>query len=686
MKVKVKTKDGFETVEIKKHFSETSFDFITKKSRKRNYQVCSAFGVFDSETSHTEDNLTAWVYQWAFKLGDQIIYGRKPSEFISMLKEIKNILGLSINKYVIIYVHNLSYDFTYLKHYLYEYDNDMSVFAIDTHTYLKIEVNGFVFLCSWKLSNLSLDLFAKSYSEKYLKDTGAIDYNKIRYQDDTLTETDWSYMVSDILSQEDAIKNYLKTLGYESHVKAPITSTGFVRNNCREESRREINWRKKFYNSRLTLEQYNLCNQAFIGGLCIASGRYAGVTVKGEIGHVDFASSYPARQMMDYFPIGKPFAYGDITSQDELNNLLNKYCCVFIAEFENITIKNGVTAPYIPSSKAIHLEEPLKLNGKIVFAKFLSMAMTEIDFGIIKEQYSAESFCIKNMLCFYRGFAPKWMKHEIMKYYADKCNLKKSDPRLYMASKNLLNSIYGMTATKIVREEYDHNGELVLEKSFSKTAMKQIDDYYDSFNSFMPYQFCLYVTGHARRALIDLIQLVGYENFLYCDTDSVFYIKTPDIERKLDAYNNEVKRRASEAGAVYNGHYLGVAEHENDLKTFRALHSKCYAMIDGGELKVTIAGIPKKSIKWIDGKPITKTNAEELGDIDNLRDGFRFSHCGGTRCIYIEQIPEKEKINGHLTEYASAAIIAPIDKVISENMLTVSENYELLKIEKPQIF
>ena len=79
----------------------------------------------------------------------------------------------------------------------------------------------------------------------------------------------------------------------------------------------------------------------------------------------------------------------------------------------------------------------------------------------------------------------------------------------------------------------------------------------------------------------------------------------------------------------------------------------------------------------IDGKPVERTNADELGDIDNLSDGFVFSHCGGTRCVYLEMPPEIRTIDGHKTELSSAAIIENIDKKISENMWTQENGWML---------
>lgn len=203
----------------------------------------------------------------------------------------------------------------------------------------------------------------------------------------------------------------------------------------------------------------------------------------------------------------------------------------------------------------------------------------------------------------------------------------------------------------------------------------------------MPYQYGIYTTAHARKALFDLIASVGYENFLYCDTDSIFYLKTEETEKAVAKYNEKIKERALEAGAYIDDNILGVATAEPEIRAFRGLHAKCYAIEEKNkkgefELKVIIAGIPKQSIKWIDGKPVKKTNAEELGTIDNLEDGFVFRHCGGTRTIYNESERKVVNINGHETVLASSAIIEKIAKEISDTMFTRGADYSALHIQQ----
>ena len=692
----VKTKEGKEPITAYT-VDEVSLPLLTFKPLQRNHKVvdyATDYATLDTETSHL-DLLTSWIYQWAVKIKNTYIYGRTPEEIIELLIKMAERYRLNDKKRLIVYIHNASYDLQYLKHYLRRYDPKAEFLAIDAHSIIICDILGFRILCSYKLTNLSLAALSKNYSKKYIKAVGEVDYNIIRYQDTELNANDWFYMFSDVAAQYDGIAGYLETMGYKYAFRAPFTSTGFVRVACRKAANAEETWRARFQNSALDLEQYNLCRWAFAGGVCISSFLYAGETIRSDkLRHKDFTSSYPARQMLDYMPDGAPSWYGDIDDREELEYLLNTYCCIFELTLYDVHIKKGVTAPCIPSSKCIGLREPVRLNGKIVYAKQLTIAVTEVDFKWIRKQYNAADFKISKMLIFKRGVMPDWLKGEVMTYFGNKCTLRDLNPLLYGKSKAFLNSIYGMTATAICREQFILDEDYIFIHKQSENPQeeneRQLKKYYRSFNSFMPYQYAVYTTAWARDALFTMIEAVGYENFLYCDTDSVFYIETEENKKRMDDYQNYCRERAKAAGAYVGNKYLGEPTDEPPIRAFRALHSKCYAMEELNEktgeyeLQVVIAGIPKKSIKWVDGQPIEKTNAQELGSIDNLKDGFVFSHNGGTRCVYNEQPIEVRNVNGHITQLASSAVIDTIDKEISDTMWTV-EGLKLLKLQQEQI-
>lgn len=271
-----------------------------------------------------------------------------------------------------------------------------------------------------------------------------------------------------------------------------------------------------------------------------------------------------------------------------------------------------------------------------------------------------------------------------MQYFENKCRLKKIDLLLTTKSKNILNGIYGNTATAILREIYKIGSEdgiisKIIEEDQDAEDEKRLKKYYRSRNNYLEYQWAPYTTAHARDALMTMIECVGYDNFIYCDTDSVFYLETPENAKRMKDYQEECKQRAISAGAYVDENYLGYPTNEPEISQIRTLHAKCYAITEEGKLNVIIAGIPKKATKWIDGKPVTMTNAEELGSIDNLADGFVFRHCGGTRCIYNDERPiEIRNINGHMTELATSAVIENIEKELSDTMWTSGANYEIV--------
>ena len=692
----VKTKEGREKITAY-DVNEVSLPLLTFKDLQRNHKIvkyATDFAVLDTETSHS-DLVTGWIYQWAVKLKKTYIYGRTPEEIIELLIKMAERYKLSTNKRLIIYIHNSSYDLQYLKHYLRRYDPTAQFLAIDAHSILICDVLGFRIICSYKLTNLSLAALSDNYSETYVKAVGEIDYNVIRYQDSELNENDWFYMFSDVAAQHDGVTQYLKAMGYTYAYKAPFTSTGFVRTDCRKAALNDEKWRDEFVTSALNLEQYNLSRWAFMGGVCIASFLYSGQTIRSDkLRHKDFTSSYPARQMLDYFPEGAPSWYGDVDDRDELQELLDTYCCIFVLTLSEVHIKEGVTAPCIPSSKCVGLREPVRLNGKIVYAKELSIAVTELDYKWIAKQYTAEDMKVTKMMIFKRGKIPDWLKDEVYTYFKNKCTLKELNELLYNKSKAFLNAIYGMTATAILRPEYELNDDCEFKpkeyENKEKSDEGRLNKYYHSYNSFMPYQYACYTTAWARDALFTMIETVGYENFLYCDTDSVFYIETPENKIAMEEYAQHCRDRATAAGAFVDNKFLGEPTDEPPLRAFRALHAKCYAMEEYNkktgdyDLKVVIAGIPKKSVKWVDGEPIEKTNSEELGTIDNLKDGFKFSHCGGTRCVYNEAPIRTEVINGHKISLASSAVIDNIEKEISDTMWSV-EGINLLKVNMEQL-
>ena len=103
-------------------YQQISGYLCTRKGQNK-IQYCPLFISLDTETSHNhdEENPVGWIYQWAFEFNGQCIVGRKPSRLCKVLAYIKKKHHLSSERRVVVYVHNLSYDITYIYKYSYKF-------------------------------------------------------------------------------------------------------------------------------------------------------------------------------------------------------------------------------------------------------------------------------------------------------------------------------------------------------------------------------------------------------------------------------------------------------------------------------------------------------------------------------------------------------------------------------------
>lgn len=181
--------------------------------------------------------------------------------------------------------------------------------------------------------------------------------------------------------------------------------------------------------------------------------------------------------------------------------------------------------------------------------------------------------------------------------------------------------------------------------------------------AFLCYQWGVWVTAHARKALedgIDNVQNTPGADFIYCDTDSVKY--TGDVS--WDKYNKERIEECAASGAYATDpkgitHYMGVFESEDNPETgvayerFRTMGAKKYAyqIKAGEETYVTIAGVDKRK----GGKELDKHKG-----LESFEEGFLFVEAGGTESVYSDD-PEIKEIEreGHKLRITSNVSILP---------------------------
>lgn len=630
-----------EEVEI---YDSTSFPYtkyiggsvVSKGSRLSYYDYVCAFDI--ETTTIQAERPYGFMYLWGFCIEEDVCMGRTWNEYIDFIQKLVDHIGTDANTRLVVYVQFLNFEFQFMRRF-FIWEN---VFATDVREVVKASTPNVEYRCSYRLTNKSLRKFNESSpSCIHLKQDGEeYDYSIKRTPSTKLKEKEYFYQYCDVKGLVESLKDLLKK---DTLATIPITSTGYVRRDCRLAMRKNPKNRKDFYNMRLTKELYLMVRDATRGGNTHASRQHVGVTLE-DIFNYDIASSYPYVMMCEYFPMS-PFTKMKVKNKKQFKRLLEVKCVIFEITFLEICLKEDISVPYISFSKCRNRLDVIQFNGRVLEAKSVTMTLTEIDYEIIRKQYHIRKFHLENVYIAERGNLPQELKNVINEYFYKKCTLKEVDDYAYAKSKELLNAIFGMMLTNIVYQNILYNGE------WDKDNIcidKELEKFYKGKNNFLSYQWGIYVTAHARKNLQVLIDIAG-DDLIYTDTDSVKSARNLDIE--VEKINKEIKLKAevNKAYADYDGKrfYMGIWEKEKNYERMKTLGAKKYAYEQDGELHITIAGVNKKE------------GAKELKTLDNFQLLFQFKKAGGTTSWYNDDDIHWIEIDGEKILTASNIGILP---------------------------
>lgn len=600
-----------------------------------NYKDCTC--AFDIEATNDMEIMQAYMYIWQFAIktseGINVIYGRTWQEFRDFIENTIS-ANLSEHERIIIFVHNLSYEWQYLKSVL-DFDPE-GVFAMDDRKVLYARYGKIEFRCSYMQTNLSLDSLTKKFNVDHQKLSGTeYDYKKIRTPLTELSERELQYCINDVVGLVEAME---KRIDGETYHTLPYTSTGYVRREVKKSMYKVRPW---LINIQPDLETYELLLEAFRGGNTHANRKYTGKIITNVIS-IDKSSAYPSAQVMYLFPVSR-FLKDDILTIDHLIELIEKRkrACLFRIRFWNLSANEDVYFPYISRHKCRNVIGCIEDNGRVLFTQYCETTLTDIDFKIIMDQYT---FTDVEITCLYSaryGTLPEAYRNIVKKYYQLKTELKgiPEKEEEYHKSKEKLNAIYGMSVMKPTKELLLYDPVLKLfyedDKGIEELLKKYIEKPYQS------YAWGVWTTAIARRELQRMIDACG-ECALYCDTDSVKYSldiykerKTEneiekiesDIRRRIGRYNTDCYKLASDTGGTAydtagTEHSLGIFEDDGAYTRFVTLGAKKYAYEDETGLHVTCSGVNKKLAP------------KELGKLENFKEGFIFHDAGGTESVY----------------------------------------------------
>lgn len=590
-----------------------------KKSQGRNHnrkRYCQKFLTFDIETTRIPDIEQSFMYIWQCSDGDVCIVGRTWEEWFEFLKRIRKQL---VGRWVVIYVHNLSFEGHFLSGW-YDFEDD-EVFATDPRKILKMTMfDCFEYRCSFYLSNMKLETYLKTYGVKNLKTT--LDYDQMRFPDDELNDDEMLYCINDVIGLHQAIEKQMELMNVNLW-SIPMTSTGFVRKDIKDAMKK---YNHKQLQSMQPNEQiYKMLFDAFRGGNTHANRFYSDEILENVTSY-DRVSSYPDVMMNHLFPM-KKFQITAIRDMKRVIELINRNKSVLVEiGFFNIDLKNIMYGcPYLSQHKCRSIKNPVLDNGRIIRADYLETTLTDVDLRILLDIYKFDD--VRIIQCAFSNYKPLPVMYRdvIMKYYRDKTKLKHGDPIMYAIAKALLNANYGMSVMNIAKQSIRFNGGSYTEET------KPLSDLLNKNRkrAFSFYAWGVWISAWARFELHRMIQLTGSQ-FVYCDTDSVKYIGDVDFS----GYNAEQKEKCIRNGAYAddthgNRYYLGMLDLDGQYAKFKTMGAKKYAYVEqDGSLHVTIAGVNKKE------------GAKELsshGGLDAMRSGFIFVDSGGNDAVYNDE-------------------------------------------------
>lgn len=595
---------------------------------------------FDIETTSMIINgeKFAFSYVWQFGIGlNNVFYGRTWGELLDFLTDLKDWLGLNENKRLIMYVHNLGYEFQFMRKYF----NWVNIFAVDERKPVKALCDlGIEFRDSYILSGYSLANTAKNLTKhKIEKMVGDLDYSLIRHTKTPLTDAELKYCENDILVILAYIDEQIEQ--YKDITKIPLTNTGrvrsYVRNNCyydntnhrKSNKGKYTRYRKIMSDLTIDTKSYIQLKAAFMGGFTHSNPYYTGITLE-NVGSIDLTSSYPSVMCAELYPMSRPKELQP-ESYDELKQLVKTYCIVLDVKFLGLKNILGYES-YISESKCKNLIGAIINNGRVYEAEELTITLTDVDLQIIERVYSWEKIALKNVMGFRKAYLPKAIIESILNLYQDKTTLKGVQGKEveYLLSKGMLNSVYGMCVTDIVKDNAIYDEE---NWNFEKVNIQEeIDKYNGSKNRFLYYAWGIYVTAYARRNLWTGILAVG-KDYIYSDTDSIKVLNYENHKPYVEAYNknilNKLNKMCDELGfdktlltpKTVKGEVkpLGIWEFEGNYDRFKTLGAKRYLVQEGDNYSLTVAGLSKTNgMQYI--KDVCENDSDRIFNMfnDNL--------------------------------------------------------------------
>lgn len=631
-----------------KHWTEMDFTVFSESNSKRKRHKHSPFvAAFDTETSTILQGREkiAFMYIWQMAIENEAFYGRTWEEFRNCLYKIKNEMHLAVDYKLIIYVHNLKYDFGFYKH---EINLEGDLIARSRRTILKhIMDDCFEVRDSAVYTEEPLEDMGEEIGIKKLK---GYDYAKVRHALTPLTAEELSYCEHDVLILTRYFRKEAENAGIPIY-KLPLTATQKVKRIINMEFARE----SRVYQSMIMSRQLkdnahdnhilSLLQHAFFGAFNYSAQLFRGVEQANVTG-IDISACYGAQCMLHPYPMSKFKVIKNPKSLDDLKNnpMYNNKAMLITFAAKNISAKFADIG-FLPINLQNYWQRSAtsltNVSAKrILTAKKIEMTLTDVDFKLFLDFYNYDGIKIINVMASDYGEMPSYIIRAIAEMHEKKLSLQARNKKIeqlrpltlaeqleYLHAKTGVSRIYGILVQDPIRDVYKWD---VIKNDITKDREQK------NKSQFQPvlYQWGVWVVAWARyeilRILIKLSDAkVKFSDFkiIYSDTDSLYFTSATTDNDVIIKYNQMVNDKINKIairhrvdpealkgmGTLKTTHYA----------TFKTTGIKQYCFVKDGRFDYRCAGLPRPDYIYdADGNQVIKADGTPVNNGMTFFDTF----------------------------------------------------------------
>lgn len=609
--------------------------------------------IYDDNIDYSVIEHKACPYIWMFGVEGNVIYGREFQDLKQVFKWMSDPL-----KTKVIYIFNLSYEMGFLLDVLGDYHID-EMTARDVRKPIQFYVKelNIYFRCAYMLTNMSLDVAAKEYTDVRKESGEEFNYNEARSPLTELSSEQLKYCEMDIVTLWKVIDHFRNE--YDHISKIPLTSTSIVRRAVKEVV--DFWYIKRQWDMIPSPQMYMREVAIFAGGYCHTNILRAGRIWKGASGK-DEASEYPSVMVLEKYP-SKKFMK---CRPSEFEEKRDTHAFFIYVKLDGVRSK--FYNHYLQSSKAINLKGGVFDNGRIARCDHVEYWLTDVDFDVIRNCYNINHYEIVECYKSYKDYLDPRIIKFILDLYIKKTSLKGlKDPQsvaIYKAVKPQINGLYGCSARNILKELTEFNDKDDIEKpnqwdrinwndpEIRKAFIeKKLDEAKESYSTLFQYVIGCWVSAFARRNLF--LTLTGHlsdtkgiyylydkemdRDSIYCDTDSIKYLNNHDslfqkfnqhivdkMKKVVDKYPELDIEMFMPKDSKGIKHPIGFFENDGEYPNgFIALGAKKYAYYDeDGELHITVSGVAKSGVKALNN------------DITKFQNGYKWGYADSGKLVH----------------------------------------------------